>query len=206
MNKLTVDYYNQNIEKFISDTILADMTENWIHFCRFLLQGSSVLDFGCGSGRDTLYFLQQGYQVDAIDGSESLCKEASEYTGLPVRHMYFQELEEKDKYDGIWACASILHLTYSELQDVFYRMAQALKLQGICYMSFKYGNFEGMRNGRYFLDMTEEKFRKLLAETEVFQLEEMWVTSDVRPGRAAEKWLNCLVRKKLDIKRFQRNE
>lgn len=193
---VTIDYYNNNASDFIKNTVHANMDSTRFHFLKGVISRGYILDFGCGSGRDTLYFLQQGYRVDAIDGSEALCKEASEYTGLPVRHMYFQELEEKDKYDGIWACASILHLNYTELQDVFCRMARSLKAQGICYMSFKYGNFEGMRNGRYFLDMTEEKFKKLLAETGVFQLEEMWVTSDVRSGRESENWFNCIVHKK----------
>ena len=74
--------------------------------------------------------------MDAIDGSEELCKLASEYTGIQIRHMFFQELSEISEYDGIWACASILHLPWSELADVMRKMQAALKANGIIYISF----------------------------------------------------------------------
>ena len=78
-------------------------------FLRYLPEHGSILDLGCGSGRDTLAFLQKAYQVEAIDYSESLVKKAQELTGLPVRHQSFYELDEENKYDGVWACASLLH-------------------------------------------------------------------------------------------------
>ena len=164
-------------------------------FLSKLQRGSIILDFGCGSGRDIKFFMQQGYVVDAMDGSEELCKLASEYTGIEVKHMLFQELSEIDKYDGIWACSSILHLPVEELDCVMRKMFVALKANGIIYTSFKYGTFEGERNGRYFTDMTEEKFAKFLSETDGLKIEEQWISSDVRPGRGEEKWLNLILRK-----------
>lgn len=133
--------------------------------------------------------------MDAIDGSEEICRLSSEYTGIPVRHMLFQELSAENIYDGIWACSSILHLPYDELRDVLIRMARALKEKGIVYTSFKYGIFEGERNGRYFTDMTEEKMDRLLRETSVFHIEDLWISRDVRSGRGNEKWLNIILRK-----------
>lgn len=62
--------------------------------------------------------MDRGFETDAIDGSEELVRIASEYTGIEVRQMYFQNLDEKEAYDGIWACSSILHLSYGELEDV----------------------------------------------------------------------------------------
>ena len=156
---------------------------------------SYILDFGCGSGRDTRYFLSQGYLVDAVDGSKEICKLASAYTGIQIQQMLFQELAAENLYDGIWACSSILHLPYQELKMVLIKMANALKADGIVYTSFKYGNFEGERNGRYFTDMTEESLQRLLGEIQTFQLEETWVTADVRPGRGDERWLNILLKK-----------
>ena len=153
------------------------------------------MDFGCGSGRDTKYFLEQGYQVTAIDGSEELCKIATEYTGISVKNMLFQELDEKNVYDGIWACSSILHVPSVELKDVIAKMTKALKKNGVIYTSFKYGEFEGERNGRYFTDMTEESFGNLLQSICELSIEEKWITSDVRPGRGEEKWLNLILRK-----------
>ena len=151
-----------------------------------LKKGSYILDFGCGSGRDTKYFLNQGYQVTATDGSVELCKLASEYTGIAVKHMMFQELDEEEVYDGIWACSSILHLPFTELKEVFHRIRTALKKDGILYTSFKYGDYEGERNGRYFTDMTEDKLSDFLKGIVGLELEEQWVTSDVRPGRGDE--------------------
>lgn len=153
------------------------------------------MDYGCGSGRDTKYFLEQGCKVTAIDGSQELCKLASEYTGIPVKHMLFQDLNEKESYDGIWACSSILHVPANELRDIIKKMANALRAHGIIYTSFKYETFEGERNGRYFTDMTEETFAKLIQDMDELEIEEQWITSDIRPGRGEEKWLNLILRK-----------
>jgi len=192
----TLNYYNENAEEFTASTINVDFTSVQDKFLNKLSSSSSILDFGCGAGRDTKYFLEKGYMVEAIDGSEELCKLASEYTGIEVKRMLFQELHDVEKYDGIWACSSILHLPYEELVEVMKKMKVALKDTGIIYTSFKYGSFEGVRNGRYFIDMTEESLEKLLQDVGGLDVEEMWVTSDVRPGRGEEKWLNLFLRKK----------
>lgn len=161
-----------------------------------LKRGDYILDFGCGSGRDTKYFLEQGYHVEAIDGSVELCKLASEYTGIEVKNMLFQELAEVEKYDGIWACSSILHLPIDELPEVMNKMAAALKGNGIIYTSFKYGTFSGERNGRFFTNMTEETFADLLNGIDSLEIQEQWTTPDVRPNRGEEKWLNLILRKR----------
>lgn len=194
--KQTLNYYNTNAKSFNEGTLNVDFSNIQTKFQDKLQKDASILDFGCGSGRDTKYFLNQGYNVEAIDGSEELCKLASAHTGITVKHMLFQELEEVDKYDAIWACSSILHLPYVELVDVMKKMVIALKDNGLIYTSFKYGTFEGMRNGRYFIDMTEESLEKLLQDVRGLTVEETWVTSDVRPGRGEEKWLNLFLRKK----------
>ena len=110
--------------------------------------------------------------------------------------MFFQELVEVDKYDGIWACSSILHLPIDELTKVMRKMVVALKENGIIYTSFKYGTFAGERNGRFFTDMTEETFAEFLSRIDGLEVEEQWTTSDVRPGRGEEKWLNLILRKR----------
>ena len=191
----TLDYYNQNAQSFAAGTISVDFHETQDRFLKLLDKGSLVLDFGCGSGRDTRYFLEHGMYVEATDGSEELCRIASDYAGIPVKQMLFQELKETEKYDGIWACSSILHLPKQELKAVLKRMAGALKEQGIIYTFFKYGDFEGERNGRYFTDFTEDTFRDFVADITGIQIEEVWITGDVRQGRNEEKWLNLIIRK-----------
>ena len=138
----TLKYYNENAQSFASGTVSVKFTEVQDKFLEKLNPDAYILDFGCGAGRDTKYFLSRGYQVDAVDGSEQLCRIASEYTGIKVRQKLFQELDEKEKYDGIWACASILHLPKKQLREVLKNMYAALKSEGWIYTSFKYGEFD----------------------------------------------------------------
>lgn len=195
LNK-TINYYDTNAKEFVEGTLNVDFKATQDKFINKLPAKGYILDFGCGSGRDTKYFLARDFNVDAIDGSIELCKIASEYTNIKVRHMYFNELSIVNKYDGIWACSSILHLSLDDLVDVFKRMSKALKDEGIIYTSFKYGDFSGERNGRYFTDMTEDSFAKLIANVDNLKVEEQWITADVRPQRGNEKWLNLILRKK----------
>ena len=191
----TLSYYNTNTSSFVESTQSVQMTEAWSRFTAKLLPSSLILDFGCGSGRDTKYFLEHGYQIEAIDGSEELCNVASAYTGITVKKQLFTELSEVQKFDAVWACSSILHTSSDELVIIMRKIWTALKDNGFIYTSFKYGTFEGERNGRYFTDMTEESLSALLNKTTGFFIEEQWITSDVRPGREEEKWLNVILRK-----------
>ena len=190
----TIDYYDKNAKSFADSTADIEFSEMQDSFLSNLKEGASILDFGCGSGRDTRYFLKKGYKVTALDGSAELCRIAEEKTGVPVIQMDFNGFDEKDKYDGIWACSSILHLPKQELKQVLVYMEQALHIGGIIYTSFKYGEFEGMRNGRYFTDFTEDSFRNFLTEIERLMIEKLWITRDARPGRQDEKWLNMILR------------
>lgn len=191
----TIEYYNQNADMFAQGTRLVDFTVVQERFAKMLPAGSRILDFGCGSGRDTKYFLEKGYRVEATDGSSELCKLASDFTGIEVKEMLFQDLDARGKYEGIWACSSILHLSKRELLPVIRKMCDALKDNGVIYTSFKYGDFEGERNGRYFTDFTEDTFDKFIKVIQELTIEEEWITSDVRPGRGEEKWLNLILRK-----------
>lgn len=191
----TLEYYNKNAYQFVQGTFSVDFKQTQDRFLEKLTPGARILDFGCGSGRDTKYFLENGYQVEATDGSEELCKIAGDHTGIIVKQMLFEELDEVEKYDGIWACSSILHLSKIALRDVLKKMAVALKYNGVVYTSFKYGDFEGERNGRYFTDFTIEAFEEYMQDIPELHIEEYWITGDVRPGRSEEKWLNLILRK-----------
>ena len=195
MQPNTLNYYNNNAVDFYQNTVSVEFTDTQSKFLSKLDKNAHILDFGCGSGRDTKAFLNQGYHVEATDGSAELCKLATQYTGIPVRHMLFQDLSAIDQYDGIWACSSILHLPLDELSDVMRKMSVALKPNGIIYTSFKYGTFSGERNGRYFTDMTESTFTAFIRNIADLVTEEQWISSDVRPGRGEEQWLNIILRK-----------
>ncbi len=197
----TLDYYDKHAATFSASTVTVDLHETQERFldslrCCFPNQSKlRILDFGCGSGRDTKYFLENGYDVAAVDGSAELCKLASEYTGIAVKHMLFEDLDAISEYHGIWACSSILHLSKPELTRIMRLIHTALIPSGMLYTSFKYSTFEGMRNGRYFTDFTEASFRSFLNEIEGFEIQTLWKTGDARKGREAETWLNLILKK-----------
>ena len=191
----TLEYYRQHTDSFVSGTVCVDMSDTRGRFCRELPPDALILDFGCGSGRDAKVFLEAGYRVEAMDGSEELCARASEYTGLRVEHRFFQDLDARDRYDGIWACASILHLPKEELAEVIGKTEAALKKGGILYTSFKYGDFEGVRTGRYFTCFTEETLKAFWARVSSMRIFDLWITRDGRPGREEEQWINLLARR-----------
>lgn len=193
----TLDYYNQNAASFSSGTQAVDFHETQDLFLSFLKSEASILDFGCGAGRDTKYFLNKGYQVVATDGSKELCKVASAYAGIPVRELLFQELQDENLYDGIWACSSILHAAREDQPDIFTRMIRALKPEGYIYTSFKYGSFEGFRGERFFTDFDEKSFTEFVSAFPELTIEKMWVSADVRPERSNEKWLNIILHKSI---------
>ena len=192
---ITLEYYAANAEAFASSTVDVAFSSVQKCFEGLLQPGARVLDFGCGSGRDAKHFLEAGFAVDAVDGSPELCRIATERTGLPVRCMRFEELSAQSIYDGIWACSSILHVPSRQLLALLAKMAAALKPGGVVYTSFKLGEFEGVRNGRYFSDFTPESFARLLDKVPALREEEHWISGDARPGREDEKWLNLILRK-----------
>lgn len=191
----TLEYYNNNASQFNTNTVNVPFTDVQTNFLSYLPDQAYILDFGCGSGRDSKAFILSGYRVDAIDGSIEMCKLAEGLIGQPVKCIRFQDFRVKNNYDGIWACASILHLNKDELKTVFKSLKEALKKEGYLYASFKYGTFAGIRNGRYFTDMTEDTFTDFIKETGLFEIVDMRVGSDSRPGREDELWLNIIMKK-----------
>jgi len=186
------NYYDINAQKFFDETVNVDMKHNYKDFLEKIPENGHILDAGCGSGRDSLYFKSLDYNVTAFDGSVEMCKLASKHIGEEVLHLQFQEINYENEFDGIWASSSLLHLDSDELEIVLNKLKKALKTEGALYSSFKYGNFEGKRNGRYFNDLTEED-AKFIFEKANFKIEKIWITQDVRKGRENEKWTNILV-------------
>ena len=192
---MTLDYYNRNAVDYTKETISAEFQERRNMLLKYLKSNAHILDLGCGSGRDSKAFIQQGYQVTAMDGSNELCKIASKYIGQTVICRRFQDLRESNTYDGVWACASLLHVPLVGLSSIFSKVAVALKTGGYFYGSFKQGEFEGERNGRYFTDLTKERLEVLLEGVVGLEVVEVEITGDVRVGREGELWLNFIVRK-----------
>ncbi|MDP2646520.1 MAG: class I SAM-dependent methyltransferase [Desulfobacterales bacterium] len=195
----TVLFYEQNASVFSLDTGSVDMAHIYAEFLPFLPKGGRILDAGCGSGRDSVFFKRKGFSVKAFDASKTLAEVASRTLGEPVEVMTFLDLEAGDEYDGIWACASLLHVHDGEMDDVLQRLMRSLKKSGVLYASFKYGTTEGFRNGRYFNDFDEKKITDLLVRHPLLKLQRMWKTRDSRPGRNQEWWLNAIMKKTVRV-------
>ena len=195
----TIRYYDENAESFIGGTLDADISQIAGRFVERLPEGASILDWGCGSGRDSLAFLKAGFDVTAVDLSREMAAATERLTGLRIRNESFEDLSDVHAYDGIWACSSLLHVSKVDLPVVLGAARKALWDGGCAYVSFKYGDYEGMRNGRYFTDLTEEALASILKDGTGLRIDECWVTSDVRPGRENEKWLNAILVKERSI-------
>ncbi len=198
MNK-TLQYYTQNAADFIASTKNVDMSSIQNEFISLLSPSSLILDLGCGSGRDSLAFLQKGFSVEAADACKEFCDAAKRLTSefmssIQIFQMDFSELSAVQKYDGVWACASLLHVSKKELPQILKKIEEALKTDGIFYCSFKWGNFEGERNGRYFSDFTEGELCSVIERTTDLKKIRVWQTKDARPERN-EIWINSLWKK-----------
>ena len=194
MPNTTLNYYNQHAQTFSDSTLNVDMSALYREFLPYVVQNGYVLDAGCGSARDAAYFKSQGFSVSAFDASPALAELASSYLQQPVEVKTFQELECVNKYDGIWCCASLLHVPKAELPQVFLNLQNALKPNGVLYVSFKYGTQERVHNGREFTDLTEQLLSSLLNRHTQLSIVKHWQSVDQRPGRESEVWLNAIIK------------
>ena len=187
---MSIDYYNQNAQEFYDDTVSVDMEALYAPFFEVMPRGGHILDAGCGSGRDSKAFLEKGYRVTAFDASEEMVKMASELTGLKVALRTFDDIDEVEVYDGIWACASLLHVQLADLPTTCAKLARSLKTGGVLYASFKCGEGERTKGERKFTDINIESLLEVTDPLPI-SLEHFWETDDSRNDRD-DKWLNAL--------------
>ena len=192
---MSYQYYDKNADRFLNDTVNLDMSGHYQRFLGYLDAGSSVLDAGCGSGRDALKFKDLGYKVSAFDASFKMVQAATKLTGLVVHQMTFEEMSLAQQYDGIWACASLLHVKRANLKKVLISLSKSLSERGVLYCSFKYGEAERQKGDRYFNDMNEELLDGIISGISSLELAEFWVSSDARKERFSESWLNFVLQK-----------
>ncbi len=186
-----VEYYNKNADSFFDGSVNADMSEVRQRFLSYIPDGGEILDAGCGSGRDSKAFLDAGYDIVSFDASEEMCKRASDYIGREVMNLRFENISFKHEFDGIWACATLLHVPMDELPDIMKKMHVALKEHGVIYASFKYGEGTTIRGERQFSNFTEKSIVPIF-EAAGFDIVSNIVGSDSRPGRESEKWVNVI--------------
>ena len=193
----TLDYYNKNSEEYFNSTLNVDMTNTYKAFLKLVPKGGKILDLGCGSGRDSMNFIKLGYEVTAVDGSKELAKKASALLGKEVIASTFEELELKEKFHGIWACASLLHIKREDLKIVLNNLYNNLDDNGVFYMSFKYGEKEYVDDkNRYFNCFTDESIISFINENTKYNILGLYITED-KLGRVNEvKWVNLICNKK----------
>lgn len=190
----TSQYYEEHAEAYVAATLRVDMSDLYERFLRYLPGQARILDAGSGSGRDALAFLERGYDIDAFDASPSLCALSTKLTGIRARVMRFQDFAADVLYDGIWACASLLHVPAGELRDALRRLTNALKPGGALYMSFKYGSGERFsEDGRFYLDMDEPRLRSLLADIPNTRVCEVWLSEGEGDHKGKDAWLNAIL-------------
>ncbi len=186
-----VEYYDKNADSFFAGSINADMSDDRQRFLNYVPAGGRILDAGCGSGRDSKALLDAGYEVVAFDASSEMRKRASEYIGREVLDLRFEDISFDNEFDGIWASASLLHVPMDDLPDVMRKMRKALKVNGVIYASFKYGEGTTARGERLFSDFTEKSIVPLF-ENAGFELVSCDVGPDSRPGRENEMWVSVI--------------
>lgn len=192
----SIDYYNKNSKAFYYRTINADLSEEYQKFLKHLPKQARILDAGCGSGRDSKFFLERGYETVAFDGSLEMVKVASDLLKKKVFHMCFEDMGFLNEFHAIWASASLLHIPYDKLRKVMQRLHKALLPSGILFASFKYGNSKRKVEDRSFFDMDEKSIGPYIKG--LFEPIEIWKTKDVRSQKAPSEdksWLNLLAKR-----------
>ena len=180
-----MNYYSENAKEYIDSTINADMSELYAMFEPLLPKGGRILDVGFGSARDMLYFQSKGYDVAGID-IEPKFVEHAEKLGLKAEVADVLSYESVIKYDGIWACASLLHVDYEKLNEALKRLLGLLKDGGILFVSMKEGDFKG----------TDDKGRPLvMVREDFFSHYDVVVSRKTIESRRNVSWINVIIRK-----------
>ena len=187
-------YYSYHARSFYERTVSVDMDDVYRQFLPFLERGSLVLDAGCGSGRDAKAFKSLGFQVVAFDASAELAALAETYSGVPVEVCRFQDVKGVAIYDGIWACASLLHVPEVELPGVLATLWATLKEGGFFYSSFKYGDGEREEGIRHFTDANNARLEAWAGGLKGVDIVHIRQSVDKRVGEDSG-WANMVLRK-----------
>lgn len=190
-----MNYYNNIAQKYFNETVNLKMNEHYNKFIAYIPKNSKILDVGCGSGRDSRYFIENGYNVDSIDNACDLSLLASMYIGKKVKTMDIKSMNFNEEYNGIWCSASLLHILPENIEYTLKRINNALVKNGYLYLSLKEGNNDividdGRTSVLYSLD-----FIKNLLENNNFEIKDFYKNND-NMGRNTI-WFNIIAKKKI---------
>jgi len=182
-------FYENHWARFAAKASTYQMEPLYAPFLENISAGGFILDAGCGSGRDSVAFLKRGYRVKAVDISPTLVS-LTRQAGVEAEVKALQELDYGPVFDGIWACASLLHIPKRDIVGVLGRLAIALHPGGVLFATLKEGEGEELaEDGRFFVYYKLEEFRTLL-ETAGWDV--LLTKEDVIQGR--RPWLQYLAK------------
>lgn len=191
----TVQFYDANALEYSQRTVDVDLSSLYDRFLPLIPAGGRILDAGCGSGRDVRAFLERGFSAIGIDASQALVSQARLLTGVNCQTVRLENVEFDRCFDGVWACASLLHIQKQKVVDVLSRLRRALTDGGVMFASIRAGVGEvSDRDGRHFSYYTPLEFR-LLLEQASFRVDEVWITDDLLPNRPEIRWINVIARR-----------
>ena len=150
---LTLDHYNQRADEFWQGTRDHDVKQNIAALLQWI-EGKApftILDFGCGPGRDLKVFSELGHIAVGLEGAAQFVTIARTYSGCEVWLQNFLKLDLPDNhFDGVYANASLFHVPSQELPRVLLELHASLKPGGVLFCSNPRGhNEEGWSGGRY---------------------------------------------------------
>ena len=193
----TLDVYRRRAEKFRERTCDHDVSQNIAALLKHIIGSSpfTILDFGCGPGRDLAAFTQLGHRVIGLDGAAPFLAMARAATACEVGQQDFLELDLADHmFDGIFANAALFHVPAQELPRVLRELRAALKPQGVLFSSNPHGHDEeGWQDGRFGVFHRLETWRQYMTAAGFVELEHYY-----RPAglpREQQPWLATVWRR-----------
>lgn len=193
----TIDYYNRNADDYFAHTVDVSFDEIYSRFLKYIPKGGRIIDLGCGSGRDVKWFCDHGYEAYGLDASEELVKKASNTLGITVYTGLIEEWIADEPFDGIWCCASLMHLNDNELEQFFANLKNNLKANGVLFLSIKSGIQTGLdEKGRYLRDFTEKDVHEIIDRHSELEVREIWYTED-KLARDTFRWMNVIIENKM---------
>lgn len=195
-DKQTIDFYNQNSERYDKTTFSLKLEIPWIEFTSRVKPSGRILDVGCGSGRDMRHFIDLGYYVEGIEPSREMAKIARSRTGAIIHEIAAEQIDFNSQFDGVWACASLLHVDRSKMEETYNSIMRSLKHSGVFYFSLKSGvGIVRKEDGRLFANYSSNEIEELVAARSDAKSFVSWESSDAL-NTINTKWLNFIVVKK----------
>ena len=197
ITELTLQHYNQRCGDFWEGTRLHDVSQNIAAFLQYI-DGESpftILDFGCGPGRDLKVFAELGHRAVGLDGAAQFAGMARAHSGCEIWQQDFLKLDlPRHHFDGVFANAVLFHIPSQELPTVLRQLHATLKPRGVLFSSNPRGNntegWNGVRYGAYY-DL--QTWQRHMSDAGFIELTHYYRPSGL--PRAEQHWLASVWRK-----------